>query len=163
MSTRVLRPWTDLVKLHPDVETDALTEAMFAIDLGAIAANKPSVPAVYRDPEAFFRATYLTADLRKLLDEVLAWDEFTRSEIAQKPDLCLHSYARCEKVCDLGDHKDRHQYRARVVLEKAPGAAVFRVVGVVRRVEGAGVGDQRPASSDRRISSIRWETSLLPL
>lgn len=45
---------------------------MFAIDLGAMVANDPNVPVVNRDPEAFFRATYLTADLRKLLDEVLA-------------------------------------------------------------------------------------------
>lgn len=72
MSTKVLRPWTELVKLHPDVESGLLTEAVFAIDLGAIAAGDRNVPVVYRDPEAFFRATYLTADLRKLLDEVLA-------------------------------------------------------------------------------------------
>jgi len=72
VSTHALRPWTDLVKLHPDVEAGALTEAVFAIDLGAIAAGDPNVPVVNRDPEAFFRATYLTADLRKLLDEVLA-------------------------------------------------------------------------------------------
>jgi len=72
MSTRALRPWTDLVKLHPDVEGGALTEAVFAIDLGAIASGDPNVPVVNRDPEAFFRATYLTADLQKLLEEVLA-------------------------------------------------------------------------------------------
>ena len=72
MSTRALRPWTDLVKLHPDVEGGAITEAVFAIDLGAIAAGDPNVPVVNRDPEAFFRATYLTADLQKLLEEVLA-------------------------------------------------------------------------------------------
>lgn len=30
MSTGRLRPWTDLVKLHPDVEGGALTEAVFA-------------------------------------------------------------------------------------------------------------------------------------
>ncbi len=72
MTTRTLRPWTDLVKLHPDVEAGALTEAVFAIDLGAIAAGDPNVPVVNRDAEAFFRATYLTADLRKLLEEVLA-------------------------------------------------------------------------------------------
>jgi hypothetical protein len=72
VTTHALRPWTDLVKLHPDVEAGALTEAVFAIDLGAIAANDPNVPMVNRDPEAFFRATFLTADLRKLLDEVLA-------------------------------------------------------------------------------------------
>lgn len=72
MSTKVLRPWADLVKLHPDVESGTLTEAVFAIDLGAIAAGDPNVPIVNRNPEAFFRATYLTVDLRKLLDEVLA-------------------------------------------------------------------------------------------
>lgn len=72
MTAQALRPWTDLVKLHPDVEAGALTEAVFAIDLGAIAAGDPNVPVVNRDPEAFFRATYLTADLRKLLEEVLA-------------------------------------------------------------------------------------------
>jgi len=72
MSTHTLRPWTDLVKLHPDVEAGALTEAVFAIDLGAIAAGDPNVPVVNRDPEAFFRATYLTADLQRLLEEVLA-------------------------------------------------------------------------------------------
>jgi len=72
MNTHALRPWNELVKLHPDVEAGALTEAVFAIDLGAIAAGDPNVPVVNRDPEAFFRATYLTADLRRLLEEVLA-------------------------------------------------------------------------------------------
>lgn len=72
MSTFALRPWTDLVKLHPDVEAGLLTEAVFAVDLGAIAANDPNVPVVNRDSDAFFRATYLTTDLQKLLDEVLA-------------------------------------------------------------------------------------------
>ena len=69
MTTTTLRPWTDLVKLHPDVESGTLTETVFAIDLGALAANDSTVPVVNRDPEAFFRATYLTADLRKLLDK----------------------------------------------------------------------------------------------
>jgi len=72
LSREIEFPWTDLVNLHPDVEAGALTEAVFAIDLGAIAANDSNVPVVNRDPEAFFRATYLTGDLRKLLDEVLA-------------------------------------------------------------------------------------------
>ena len=72
MTKSALRPWTELVKLHPDVEAGALTEAVFAIDLGAIAAGDPNVPVVNRDPEAFFRATYLTADMKKLLEEVLA-------------------------------------------------------------------------------------------
>lgn len=67
MSTQSLRPWTEVVRLHPDVESGILTEAVFAIDLGAIAEGDPNVPAVNRDPAAFFRATYLTADLRRLL------------------------------------------------------------------------------------------------
>ena len=72
MSTHTLKPWTDQVKLHPDVESDALTEAMFAIDLGAVAANDPDAPTVYRDANAFFKATYPTSDLRQLLEENLA-------------------------------------------------------------------------------------------
>ena len=71
MSITGLRPWTDLVLLHPDVEAGRLTESTYAIDLGAITENDPSLPPVYRDPEAFFRATYLTVDLRKMLVEVL--------------------------------------------------------------------------------------------
>src|SRR5208283_5231889 len=54
-----------------DVEAGRLTESTYAIDLGAITENDPSLPPVYRDPEAFFRATYLTVDLRKMLVEVL--------------------------------------------------------------------------------------------
>lgn len=72
MSSYTLRPWTDVVALHPDVESDNLTESVFAIDVGAIAANDKRVPHVNRDAEAFFRATYLTTDLKRLLDEVLA-------------------------------------------------------------------------------------------
>ncbi len=71
MSLSTLRPWSELVRLHPDVEAGSLTDALFAIDLGAIAARDANVPVVYRDPGAFFRATYLTGDLRRLLDEVL--------------------------------------------------------------------------------------------
>lgn len=72
MSASMLNPWIDKVKLHPDVEQDTLTEALFAVDLGAIAENDPQVPPVNRDPVAFFNATYLTKDLGRLLNEVLA-------------------------------------------------------------------------------------------
>jgi hypothetical protein len=72
MSSHILRPWTEVVRLHPDVEAGALTSSTFAIDLGAIAEGGSTVPVVYRDPQAFFGATYLTIDLSKLLNEVLA-------------------------------------------------------------------------------------------
>ena len=63
MSIHNLKPWTELVKLHPDVESGSLAEAVFAIDLGAIAAGDATTPKVYRDPDAFFAATYVTTDL----------------------------------------------------------------------------------------------------
>jgi uncharacterized protein len=72
MSAQPFRPWTEVVKLHADVESDNLPEAVFAIDLGAIAENDPNVPVVNREPESFFRATYLTVELRRLLNEVLS-------------------------------------------------------------------------------------------
>ena len=50
-----------------------------------------------------------------------------------------------------------------MVLKESPAAAVLDVVSVVCRVKRPGVGDQRPASSDFKISSIRCETSFLPL
>ncbi len=72
MSVHALKPWTELVKLHPDVESGSLAEAVFAIDLGAIAMGDPTTPLAYREPDAFFAATYITTDLRRLLEEVLA-------------------------------------------------------------------------------------------
>jgi hypothetical protein len=72
MSVHALKPWTGLVRLHPDVESGNLAEAVFAIDLGAVATGDPATPKVYRDPDAFFAATYVTTDLRRLLEEVLA-------------------------------------------------------------------------------------------
>ncbi len=72
MSVHALKPWTELVKLHPDVESGNLAEAVFAIDLGAVAAGDPATPMVYRDADAFFAATYVTTDLYRLLEEVLA-------------------------------------------------------------------------------------------
>jgi len=50
-----------------------------------------------------------------------------------------------------------------MILEKAPTPAVLGIVSVVRGVERAGVGDQRAVSSDLRISSMRWDTSVRPL
>ncbi len=70
--TASLRPWNEIVHLHPDVEAGGLTDAAFAIDLGAIAVADPGLPAAVRDPEAFFRSTFITADLHRLLEEVLA-------------------------------------------------------------------------------------------
>ena len=74
-----LRPWTEIVKLHSDVEAGTLNELdimlnrdRFTIDLGKIAVGDVTTPLAYRDPDAFFAATYPTTDLRRLLEEALA-------------------------------------------------------------------------------------------
>jgi len=126
MSTLTLKPWTELVKLHSDVESGALTEAVFAIDLGAIAEGTEGVPAVYRDAEAFFKATFLTADLRKLLDEILA-------SLAGKP-----GYNRVLKLrTPFGGGKSHtlaallHAARNRKALDTIPEAKDFADPGQV--------------------------------
>jgi hypothetical protein len=72
MNASPLCPWIEVVSLHPDVLSEDFSEAMFALDLGPLAAGNPNVPVVYRDPEQFFRASYLTSGLRSLLQDVLS-------------------------------------------------------------------------------------------
>lgn len=74
MSTNPIKPWIEMegVSLHPDVTSENFSEDIFALDLGPLADGNPNVPAVYRDPEHFFRSSYLTAGLRSLLNDVLA-------------------------------------------------------------------------------------------
>ncbi len=67
----VLRPWSQVVKLHPDVASGQTATATYAIDLGALAAGDKNVPKVYREAEAFFRATHLTSNMMSLIAEVL--------------------------------------------------------------------------------------------
>ena len=67
-----IRPWVEVVNLHPDVLAENFSEDIFALDLGPLADGNPNVPAVYRDPEHFFRASYITKGLRSLLQDVLS-------------------------------------------------------------------------------------------
>jgi hypothetical protein len=71
-SSHSLRPWIGLVSLHSDVVSEEFSEDIFALDLGPLADGLNSVPAVYRDPEQFFKASYLTSGLRSLLEDVLS-------------------------------------------------------------------------------------------
>jgi Protein of unknown function (DUF499) len=71
MSTPLPKSWLEIVSLHPDVLADNFSEDIFALDLGPLADKLPSVPAVYRDPEHFFKTSYLTGGLKSLLSDVL--------------------------------------------------------------------------------------------
>ena len=72
MTNSAIKPWAEAVSLHPDVISEDFSEDIFALDLGPLADNKPTVPAVYRDPEHFFRASHLTNGLHSLLEDVLS-------------------------------------------------------------------------------------------
>jgi len=72
MKNSVIKPWVESVILHPDVLSPDFSEDIFALDLGPLADGNKNVPAVYRDPEHFFRASYLTNGLRSLLQDVLS-------------------------------------------------------------------------------------------
>ena len=77
------RPWLQCVALHPDVLSDDFSEDIFALDLGTLSdyligkdmglpyAKLRRVPAVYRDADSFFAASYLTSGLKSLLEDVL--------------------------------------------------------------------------------------------
>ncbi len=67
-----IKPWLEVVTLHPDVLSEAFSEDIFALDLGPLADGNPNVATVYRDPEHFFRASYLTSGLKSLLKDVLS-------------------------------------------------------------------------------------------
>lgn len=71
-SNVITKPWVEVVSLHPDVISDTFSEDIFALDLGPLADRQKTVPLVYRDPEHFFRASYLTKGLRSLLQDVLS-------------------------------------------------------------------------------------------
>jgi hypothetical protein len=72
MSTAAITPWVEVAKLHADVLAENFSEDIFALDLGPLADGNKNVPAVYRDPKHFFRASYLTKGLRSLLEDVLS-------------------------------------------------------------------------------------------
>ena len=69
MTTTTLRRWTDLVKLHPDVEPGALTEAVFAINLGAIAAKDPVAIQIEATAQNGFDPAWLRNAVEEPLDE----------------------------------------------------------------------------------------------
>lgn len=60
-----LKPWRDVVTPHRDVASGKYQQAEFAADLWQVHLGQGSDE--YRDPVEFFRRTYLTVSLRRLL------------------------------------------------------------------------------------------------
>ncbi|MCB1048379.1 MAG: AAA+ family ATPase, partial [Calditrichaeota bacterium] len=60
-----LKPWREIVTPHPDVASGRYQQAEFAADLWQVHLGDGSDE--YRKPEEFFRRTYLTESLKRLL------------------------------------------------------------------------------------------------
>jgi predicted AAA+ superfamily ATPase len=65
-----LKPWRAVIQPHDDVARGRFALAEFAADLHLVSRHEGSDE--YRDPEAFFQRTFLTAGLRQLLSQALA-------------------------------------------------------------------------------------------
>lgn len=63
-----MRNWFDIAVPHEDIRKGGFDEAVFAADLGDVAAGHAAPD--YNDPYLFFKKTYPTEGLRKLLREV---------------------------------------------------------------------------------------------
>lgn len=59
------KPWRDVAPPHPDVMAARFIEAEFAADLSTVARGEGA--ETYRDPREFFRITYMTGGLKKVL------------------------------------------------------------------------------------------------
>jgi hypothetical protein len=66
-----LVPWTKVASPHEDVTRGALDMGTYAVNLAGVFRERPGVPGVYRRPDLFFGATYMTTALRGLLQDVL--------------------------------------------------------------------------------------------
>ena len=63
-----MKNWFDIIPPHEDIRNGHFDEAVFAADLGDVAAG--TAPPDYRDPYLFYKKTYLTEGLRRLLTRV---------------------------------------------------------------------------------------------
>ena len=64
-----LRPWREIVTPHPDVASGRYQQAEFAADLWQVYLNEGSDE--YKDPIEFYRRTFITEGLQKLLANAL--------------------------------------------------------------------------------------------
>lgn len=63
------KPWRDVAPPHADVMAARFQEAEFAADLATVARGEGA--DTYRDPREFFRITFMTSGLRKVLQSAI--------------------------------------------------------------------------------------------
>ena len=63
--------WNRVVTPHIDIVQGQLSMDTYAVNLGKVVQQDQSVRPVYRDARAFFEATYLTTELRRILTDVM--------------------------------------------------------------------------------------------
>lgn len=68
-ATGGLKPWREVISPHPDVAAGRFQQAEFAADLWQVYLGEGNDE--YRDPIEFFRRTYLTESLKRLLVKAL--------------------------------------------------------------------------------------------
>src|SRR2546428_3621620 len=71
MESYKLRLWNEVAVPHDDILRGELEMSTYAADIGAVARKDPKCPAVYREPRAFFDATFMTAALRSVAGDVM--------------------------------------------------------------------------------------------
>lgn len=64
-----LRPWIQVVQPHEDIRKGRFDESIFAADLGEVLVGRGALE--YRDPDIFFRKTYITEELSALISGVM--------------------------------------------------------------------------------------------
>ena len=68
-ATGTLKPWREVVSPHPDVASGRYQQAEFAADLWQVHLGEGSPE--YRDPKEFFRRTFMTESLSRLLTDAV--------------------------------------------------------------------------------------------
>lgn len=64
-TTGVIKPWREVITPHPDVASGRYQQAEFAADLWQVYLGEAA--SEYQDPVEFFRRTFLTENLKRLL------------------------------------------------------------------------------------------------
>ncbi|MET0013769.1 MAG: Swt1 family HEPN domain-containing protein [Sedimenticola sp.] len=100
-----LKPWRDVVTPHKDVASGRYQQAEFAADLAQVYRGEGE--AEYRDPEEFFRRTYLTQGLTHLLtgalqrlsgEAVIPWWSCRPTSSAARSTPCWRCFT-CSVTC----------------------------------------------------------------